>query len=173
MKTILIAVFAMAAIPAWAGPERIAYPAGYAQGFLLYNQIERPDRKPNQIRFMYVNRAPAQAAKAGAAVPNGTILIMEDREAKMNTDGRPLRDAQGRLVGSDKVLTVWVQQKEAGWGTAYPAEKRNGDWDYAVFNADGTPRANANFDGCFACHASRAGRDYTFTFVKWLIDGKP
>ncbi len=77
------------------------------------------------------------------------------------------------MVASDKVLTVFVQQKGRGWGESYPPEKRNGDWEYATFNADGTRRENAKYDACFSCHMPRAARDFTFTFVKWVIDGKP
>lgn len=98
---------------------------------------------------------------------------MEDRLAAYDASGNPLRDASGRLVATDKVVNVFVQQKQKGWGEAYPADKRNGDWEYAWFNPDGTPRANAKFDGCFACHLSRAQRDYNFTFTKWVLDGKP
>ena len=49
------------ATAAAAGPERVAYPEGYAEDFVEYIRIDRPDRKT--IRFMYVNpeahRAPA------------------------------------------------------------------------------------------------------------------
>jgi hypothetical protein len=157
----------------YAGPERIAYPAGYQTSFINYNQIERPDRKPAQVRFMYASPDAAAAAKPGEPVPYGAVLIMEDREAKGDANGKALRDADGRIVAGDKVLNVFVQQKGRGWGEAYPPEKRNGDWDYAWFNADGMRRENAKFDGCFSCHMSRAARDFTFTFVKWVVDGKP
>ncbi|MEP7206622.1 MAG: cytochrome P460 family protein [Casimicrobiaceae bacterium] len=159
--------------PVLGGAERVAYPANYQTTFVNYNQIERPDRKPAQVRFMYATRDAAAAARAEEPVPDGAILIMEDRAVKLDTDGQPLRDADGRFIASDKVLNVFVQQKSRGWGEAYPAEKRNGDWEYAWFNADGSRRENAKFDGCFACHQSRAGRDFTFTFVKWVKDGKP
>lgn len=56
MKNWTPLLLACAIAPAAAGPERIAYPAAYAERFVQYNQIERPDRKPMVIRFMYVNR---------------------------------------------------------------------------------------------------------------------
>jgi hypothetical protein len=98
---------------------------------------------------------------------------MEDRKVKLDEQGRPVRGADGRFVPTDEVLNIFVQQKGGGWGEAYPAEKRNGDWEYAWFNPDGTRRANAKFDGCFACHMPRAARDFNFTFSKWVLDGKP
>lgn len=63
-------------------------------------------------------------------------------------------------------------RKEAGWGEVHPPEKRNGDWEYAWFNPDGSRRANASMDGCFRCHTGRGDRDFTFTFFKWVLDGK-
>ena len=46
----LAALALLAAAPAWAGPERVAFPADYPTRFVQYNQVERPDRKPPVIR---------------------------------------------------------------------------------------------------------------------------
>ena len=62
---------------------------------------------------------------------------------------------------------------QPGWGAGYPPEKRNGEWKYAWFLPDGSRKDDAKFDGCFGCHMSRAERDYTFTFAKYVLDGKP
>lgn len=172
MKSFVLALLLFPAV-VFAGPERVELPLNYRDVLLLYNMIERPDRKPAQVRFMYASRPAAAAAKAGEPVPYGALLVMEDRRVKLDEKGQPVRGADGRLVPTDDAVNVFVQQKEKGWGEAYPREKRNGDWDYAWFNPDGTRRANAKFDSCFACHMSRAGRDFTFTFSKWVLDGKP
>lgn len=48
MRRLLCAIAVLAiALPAEAGPERIEFPAGYTTNFLMYQIIERPDRKPN------------------------------------------------------------------------------------------------------------------------------
>jgi hypothetical protein len=172
MSKFVLSLLVLPAI-ALAGPERIEFPVNYREAFLLYNAIERPDRKPPVVRFMYASRNAADAAKPGEPAPYGTVLVMEDRKVKLDEQGRPVRGADGRFVPTDEVLNIFVQQKGRGWGEAYPAEKRNGDWEYAWFNPDGTRRANAKFDGCFACHMPRAGRDFNFTFSKWVLDGKP
>jgi hypothetical protein len=172
MRSLALSLLMLPAM-AFGGPERIDFPVNYRQAFLLYNAIERPDRKPPIVRFMYVNREAAAAAKAGEAAPYGTVLVMEDRKVKLDEQGRPVRGADGRFMPTDEVLNLFVQQKGKGWGDDYPADKRNGDWEYAWFNPDGTRRANAKFDGCFACHMPRAGRDFNFTFSKWVLDGKP
>jgi hypothetical protein len=171
-------LFAAAMLPllagiALAGPEKIDFPADYRTRFKLYNEIERPDRKPPQVRFMYVNPEAAAAAQAGRPVPDGTILIMEDRRVRMDATGQPERGPDGRFIATDEVANVFVQQKRAGWGAEYPPERRNGDWEYAWFNADGSRKADAKFDGCFSCHLNRPDRDFNFTFSKWVSDGKP
>lgn len=121
---------------------------------------------------MYATRPASAEAKPGQPAPNGTVLIMEDRKARVDAQGQTLRDADGRMMPSDEITNIFVMRKEAGWGEAHPPEKRNGDWEYAWFNPDGSRRANATMDGCFACHQNRAGRDFTFTFFKWVLDGK-
>ena len=173
MNRIALCLLVILPASAFAGPERVDLPLNYRELLFLYNAIERPDRKPPIVRFMYVNREAAKAAKAGEPAPYGTLLVMEDRKVKLDEQGRPVRGADGRFMATDEVLNVFVQQKGKGWGEAYPADKRNGDWEYAWFNPDGTRRANAKFDACFACHMPRAGRDFNFTFSKWVLDGKP
>lgn len=86
-------------------------------------------------------------------------------------------DAEGRFIAEDKVDAVFVQQKGQGWGNDYPADKRNGDWEYARFEPliPGTAPAlvaSQKYDGCFACHLSREARDFTFTFTVFVNDTK-
>lgn len=155
-------------VGAWAGPERVSFPTNYRQNFVNYLQVDRIDRKT--VRFMYVDPAALPKAEAGAPVPDGTVLIMEDHKAALDATGNPVTDAEGRFVPTTEIANVFVMEKRAGWGKDYPSETRNGDWDYAWFLPDGQRKADAKFDGCFACHKSRADRDYTFTFAKFLID---
>jgi len=120
------------------------------------------DRK--RVRRMYVNRAAHDAARAGEDLPDGTILIMEDHNAKKNADETLMTDADGRLIGEDAVTNLFVMEKRAGWNTD------NGHWEYAWFLPDGSRKADAKFEGCFSCHANRAERDYTFTYWKFVFD---
>ena len=166
-------LLATAAVPALAlaGPELVAFPAEYQKTFTLYNRIERPDRSPAAVRFMYAQPAAIAEAKPGQPIPYGTVLIMEDRKVLIGLDGQPVRDAEGRMVTTDEVTAVAVQEKRPGWGEAYPADKRNGEWEYAAFNPDGTRRA-VSTAGCFACHTDRRGRDFSFVFAKVILDTK-
>jgi len=172
---LLLATAVLLPATALAGPEKVELPADWRSRYVLYNEIERPDRTPNQVRFMYVNPESAAAARTGAPVPDGTVLVMEDRIAELGADGKPVRNAKGRLVPTGQVAAIAVMEKRAGWGTEYPAEWRNANWEYASYAPDGTKRTGVNLQPCFVCHTSRrdAAREYTFTFMKWVMDGKP
>jgi hypothetical protein len=155
---------------ALAGPEKITYPEGYATEFVRYLTVDRPDR--NIIRFFYVNREALEAAEPGQGLPRGTVLVMEDHKARLDANEKPVSDAQGRFIPTDEVANVFVMKKQEGFGQEYPPEKRNGEWEYARFLPDGSRKADAEFDGCFSCHLSRAERDFTFTFYKYVLDQK-
>jgi len=166
-----LAALVLSASNAAAGPERVAFPAGYRESFVRYLDVDRPDRKTK--RFFYVNPEALEVATAGAPLPDGTVLIMEDHPVEL--DGEvPRRDAEGRFIAMPEITNVFVMEKQPGWGEAYPADKRNGDWDYAWFDAAGSLKHSdpARYDGCFSCHQSRAARDFTFTFFKYLEDLK-
>lgn len=163
-------VFAAAALGsiaaglAFAGPEKVKLPESYRSDFVLYNAIDRPG--PKTIRFLYVNKAADAAARPGEPLPLGTVIVAEDRKAKLDGEGRPARDAEGRMQATDEIAVILVMEKQQGWGAEYPEGRRNGEWEYRVFKPDGTPNAAAKLDGCFACHLSRVARDYTFTYFK-------
>lgn len=166
---VMLAVAAgIVTVPGLADPDRIVFPAGYVDNFVLYNIVDRLDR--NVVRFMYVSPDSHVMAAGGAPAPDGSILIMEDHPAQMDADGNPVLGPDGRLVAGDAVTNVFVMEKQPGWGDSIPADLRNGDWDYAWFLADGEPKQDAGFEGCFTCHANRAASDFTFTYSNYLLD---
>lgn len=159
-----LAAFALAlsvSMAGVAGEEKIAFPADYAANFVNYTDVDRADQKT--VRKMYVNKAAAEVAAKGAVVPHGTVIVMEVRRAVANPAGEPILSANGRFQASNEVTAIFVMQKGPGWGAEYPAEKRNGEWEYAWFQPDGSRRANANYNGCFTCHKGQESVDYLFT----------
>lgn len=170
---ILASLFASAVV--YAGAEKVAWPEGYGSSFVRYHTVDKPKAKgPARVRFFYVNLPALTAAKAGAPLPDGTVLVMEDHLAVLGADGEPVRTANGRFVAGTEITNVFVQEKRAGWGAAYPEAIRNGDWEYARFLADGSPKQGAKFEGCFACHkAKAAGTDFNFTFSPFVKTIKP
>jgi len=163
-------VVAMAAA-ALAGPDRIAFPEGYKTHFVRYATVDRPDRKPPIVRFFYVNPEALAAAVPGAALPEGTVIVMEDHKAVLGTDGQPVGDARGRFLPGDEVTNVFVQEKRAGWGADIPEALRNGDWDYAWFEPSGARKQvdPKKFERCFACHKDAAAADFNFTLSPFIV----
>jgi hypothetical protein len=154
-----------------AGTEKVSFPDGFRSQFVRYTTVDKPERKPPIVRFMYVNPAALAAAKPGQAAPHGTVIVMEDHRAKLDADGTPLQDSAGRFVPTDEITSIFVQAKDKGWGAEYPEDKRNGEWEYAWFNADGTRRTGpkVNLNNCFACHKENVEhQDYTFTFAPFV-----
>lgn len=172
MRRVLATALAVLALPAvaLAGAEKIDYPAEYLT-WPSFGAVDRYDRKT--VRTFYVNPEALAQAKPGQPAPSGTVLVMEERKAKLDASGMPETDAAGRFIRTDDIMFVQIQAKKAGWGAEYPPEKRNGEWEYATFLKDGSRPPDAKFDACFGCHLRRSGeRDYTFVFGKYLLDRK-
>jgi hypothetical protein len=56
-------------------------------------------------------------------------------------------------------------EKRAGWGAEYPADIRNGEWEYRAFKTDRTPNTAANLQNCFKCHKPLDARlDFVFSY---------
>ena len=156
---------AVAGTVVMAGPKEVKLPQDYQTNFVNYMDVDRYDRK--RVRRMYVNREALEAAIAGQPLPDGTILIMEDHDAMLGADEALQFNDNGRLIPQDTVANIFVMEKNAAWTTD------NENWDYAWYGADGKPSTSKfakTMDGCFACHANRTERDYTFTFWKFLED---
>ncbi len=154
----LATVLLLTAAAAFAGPEKIAFPAGYKSG-VLYTMVDRPDNKT--VRDVYANTEAAQAARSGRALPSGTVLSMEVYRARTDDKDEPLRGSNGRFVKGD-LVGVFVMEKRAGWGAEYPDDVRNGEWEYARFAADGA-RQVVDTKPCFVCHRPERDKDFVFS----------
>jgi len=148
------------------GPHNIDLPAGWETKFIRYATLDNPTRKI--VRNFYVNPEAFAAAKPGAPLPDGTLIILADNKARLAADGTPLLDQQGRLIPEPGWAAIGVQEKRAGWGEGYPPEKRNGNWEYARFTGDGS-RNDAPVEACFTCHLqTRAEQDFAFNFWDYV-----
>jgi hypothetical protein len=155
-----------------AGAERIVFPTDFEHKYSLYGIIDRPDLKI--VRFFYVDKPSLKAAKPGKPVPYGTTLVMADKKAKLGPDGQPAVDKDGRMIAEGGWIKVQLQKKGKGWGDDHPANMKNGDWEYASFNPDGSRIADQKYDVCFGCHNNRQSpaEDFTFLFAPYLRDHK-
>lgn len=149
------------AISARAGGDKVAFPESYAKG-VLYTTLDRADNK--QHRELYVSPEAIAAAKKGEALPSGTVITLIQFAAKLDEQGNPVKDANGRFV-KDKLLAYNVMEKRTGWGAEYPDTMRNGEWEYQAFRPDKSVNAAAKVEACFNCHKPLGTKvDYLFSY---------
>jgi hypothetical protein len=154
---------ALAAVSAHAGGDLVKFPDNYATG-VLYTTVDRADNK--QYRELYTTAAAVAAAKKGEPLPSGTVLTLVQYAAKLDAQGNPEKDANGRFIKGN-LIAYTVMEKRAGWGKEYPDNIRNGEWEYQAFKADKTPNTAANLTGCFNCHKPLDARqDFVFSYDK-------
>jgi plastocyanin len=157
----VVAALALAS-PGTAGPDKIQYPANW-KDHVLYTTVDRYDIK--QHRELYASsQAAVDAMKAGNPLPDGTVLTLVQYKAQVDAAGAPVKDPKGRFVKGDFVAYT-VMEKKAGYGTEYPPELRNGDWEYAVFNAEGKLNDKANYKACFECHKPHEKQDFVISLA--------
>jgi hypothetical protein len=144
------------------GPQNIELPADWQTRFVRYTTVDKPDRKI--IRNMYINPEAFAALRPGQPIPYGALVIMADQRARLDPAGNPLLDGNGRMIPEPAFIAIAVQQKERGWGEGYGPDQRNGEWEYARFNAQTGQRMEGPLNACFTCHLqNRPQQDFTFT----------
>jgi plastocyanin len=161
-RTFLAVGLGLAAGTVLAGPDNVKFPYDYLKGD-LYGTIDRADTK--QYRELYASRGVVDAVRKGKPIPSGAVLTLVQWSVEQDANGVPLKDKNGRFIKKD-VLAHTVMEKRTGWGAEYPPTKRNGEWEYQAFNAQGQPNPKANIDACFTCHLPHAKMDYVMTLSK-------
>ena len=170
-KLVVLAASALVSTAVCAGPEKIKFPSDYLKG-VLYQTLDRHDTK--QYRELYAPAAAVEAVRKGQPIPHGTVLTLVQWSVQQDDKGNPLKDANGRFIKKD-IIGHTVMEKQKGWGADYPSDwPRNGEWEYAVFTADGqpNPKGNANNKSCFTCHLPHAKQDFVISLAK-LNDSFP
>src|SRR4051812_10667173 len=145
-----------------AGGDLVKFPDGFEKG-VMFTTVDRADNK--QYREVYTSQAALDAAKKGEPLPDGTVITMLQYAAKLDAQGNPEKDADGRFVKGN-LLGYAVMEKRTGWGAEYPDNVRNGDWEYQAFKADKSPNTAANLTACFNCHKPLDKQDFVFLYDK-------
>jgi plastocyanin len=162
-KAIVLAVACGAAAGiAHAGPEKITYPADYLKG-TLYATVDRADIK--QYRELYASPGVVEAVRKGKPIPSGAVLTLVQWSVHTDDKGNPLKGPDGRFIKKD-ITGHTVMQKRTGWGTEYPPELRNGEWEYSAFAPDGRFNPKPNYKACFECHKPHEKMDYVISLAK-------
>ena len=144
-----------------AGGEKVAFPEGFEKG-TLYATVDRHDIK--QFRELYASPGVVEAVRKGQPVPSGAVLTLVQYRAKVDDKGTPVRGPDGRFV-KDALLAYTVMEKRTGWGTEYPANIRNGEWEYQAFTGDKKVNPKANLTACFQCHKPHEKQDFVISLA--------
>jgi cytochrome c553 len=147
----------------------VTFPEGYQSSNERYHTINFPAAR--QVRYYYVNPAAAQAAKAGKALPDGSVVFTEVYSAKLDADQKPVVGPDGYFV-SDKLVAYVAMARDKGWGDDIPEMLRNENWNYAVFSADKKQRP-VNQAECLACHKPLDKASYMFTMKELAAVKEP
>ena len=147
----------------------VTFPEGYQSSYVRYHTINFPAAR--QVRYYYVNPAAAQAAKAGKALPDGSVVFTEVYSAKLDADQKPVVGSDGYFV-SDKLVAYVAMARDKGWGDDIPEMLRNENWNYAVFSADKKQRP-VNQAECLACHKPLDKASYMFTMKELAAVKEP
>ena len=146
-----------------AGGDKVVFPQNFDKG-VLYTTVDRADNK--QYREIYTSQAAVDAAKKGLPMPDGTVVTLVQYKAKLDAQGNPEKDANGRFIKTD-ILAYTVMEKRKGWGAEYDEKIRNGEWEYQAFTAAKQPNPNAKLTACFECHKPLPqASDFLFTYGK-------
>jgi hypothetical protein len=109
----------------------------------------------NCVNVPAVNNSIAwKAAKARQPLPSGSIILSVSYEAQKDAAGKEIAGA---------IQSYSAMESRSGWGNTVPLLLRNGDWDYALFSADGKRRDQLNQAPCLACHKPQEANSYVFT----------
>lgn len=123
-------------------PSRMTFPADFPAGFTSY---ERVAAEGGGTTERYANAAALAAARAGRPLPDGAVIVVVNRNA------------------AGEASSYAAMAAQAGWGAAVPALLRNGNWDFAVFDAAHARNERLNQAPCLACHRPQAPNSFVFT----------
>lgn len=145
-----------------AGREPMALPANYAETLLHYATVDRSD---GITRNLYISLAAIEALARGEDFPERTQVVIEAFAAATDPTGRPLRDAQGRLIPAERDPEIHMAERRSTWRLAdLSTTSRLGDWNFGAFDyADGAPVTDAFLSDCFSCHESAHRREFVFS----------
>lgn len=147
-------------VVALAGPELVSFPDNYKEEFTHYSSRDRDN--PEQIAELYANEIALESAQDGPPLADGSVLVMEIHKAKLDENGKPVIGDDGRRI-KDSLAAIAVMEKRAGWGTEYPEEVRNGEWEYAFFGPNDHALQDRDYTACFGCHKPLAEQDFVYS----------
>jgi cytochrome c553 len=132
--------------------SRMEWPTNFPADFAVYETVVSVT--DSVVIERYANQAALQAARASQPLPDNSMIVVVNRRLVPDDKGQPTKGP---------VNSYSAMASRAGWGAAVPALLRNGNWDYAAFNAQGVRNDKLNQAQCLACHKPIAADSHVFT----------
>jgi hypothetical protein len=141
--------------------DRVGFPKDYQTRFKVLGVIF--NEKELRVSTVYANeQAAAVTSREQLPYPEGSIIVMEFRDALKDANDQIVRDANGALR-KGAVEHIDVMKRGKGFGQAYGAS-RSGEWEYAGYRLDGSYTTSPEKSvQCAACHL-KAGPENDFVF---------
>lgn len=152
-----IALFTIATVSA--SSDKVVFPADYAAG-VMYTSHDLVDAK--EFREFYITPTALAAVRQDQSLPSGTVITLARYNVQLDARGNPMRDDDGRFIKTE-LKAFRVMEKRTGWGSEYPPSKRNGEWEYQAFQADGRVDERVDLDNCLQCHKNGDNVNFMFT----------
>jgi hypothetical protein len=116
---------------------------------------------------LYIAPESLAALERGAALPEGTRIVIEAYRGTVGADGRLVRTTPLEFIHMAEKRTTWRLDE-------LPTSAHVGEWNFASFTLDGqiAPRgiATENINDCFTCHDASASPSRDFIFSRRLLD---
>lgn len=156
---ILITALFSSIVYAGGTPEFVALPDGYTKqiNYMTQNRVGQ-----EQIAKIYTRENLLRAIANDEAVPEGSTIVMELYAPKRDSNKNAIKGSGGHFL-IDHLEGIQVMEYRSEWPQSMPAEKRAGNWGFAMYSADGQPMANEQ--NCVACHWQLRRVNYMFTTV--------
>jgi cytochrome c553 len=132
--------------------SQLRLPADFPHGFTVYETVVSSEDR--LVIKRHANTAALQAAREGRPLPDGAMLVVVNHALAHDSQGQPVAGA---------VRGYSAMAARADWGAQVPELLRNGNWDYALFNAQGARDQKLNPAPCLACHKPMADDSFVFT----------
>ncbi len=143
------------------GENRVTLPGNFKETFTRYSISDQAG--PKRVRYNFINESGVGGLDDQGMLPDEATIVTEIYAAKLDDNDKPVTGNDGHFVPA-KLLAYAVMEKRKGWGNTIPAELRNGDWNYAVFQADKSLKKGVNQAACLACHKPLHDADYLFSY---------
>jgi hypothetical protein len=146
----------------------MTFPRDFPRGFVVYDSVNWNDS--GTVARRYINRIGLEAAKAGKPMPSGSVIVVANYTAKLDSESKPIADMNGNWA-PDRLNGYAGMEARSGWSKGVPAPLLNEpmpgvSWNYAQFTADKAPRTDTNQAVCLACHRPAAKTSFVYSYSK-------